>query len=105
MVADVTKGEQYADAFTTVSANNRLPAIVDHAPAIGSGPLNLFESGAILHYLAGKTGPFLPADPVARVRCLQWLFRQVGGLGAIGGQAGDAGPVDTGRIGAPHPVR
>lgn len=86
LVTDVTKGEQYAEAFSAVSPNNRLPAIVDHAPAVGKGPLKLFESGAILHYLAEKTGRFLSPDPVARVHSLQWLFWQVGGLGPIGGQ-------------------
>jgi len=86
VMTDVTKGEQYGGAFTAVSPNNRLPAIVDHAPAIGSGPLSLFESGAILHYLADKSEKFLSPDPVARARTLQWLFWQVGGLGAIGGQ-------------------
>lgn len=85
-VVDVTKGEQYGKPFAAVSANHRLPAIVDHAPTIGSGPLNLFESGAILFYLADKCGRFLAAEPVARARTLQWLFWQVGGLGAIGGQ-------------------
>lgn len=85
-VTDVTKGEQYGAAFAAVSPNNRLPAITDHAPAAGVGPLHLFESGAILHYLAEKAGRFLSPDPVARARTLQWLFWQVGGLGAIGGQ-------------------
>lgn len=86
VVTDVTKGEQYGETFSAVSPNNRLPAILDHAPAIGSEPLSLFESGAILHYLADKTGRFLSSNPVAHARTLQWLFWQVGGLGAIGGQ-------------------
>ena len=85
-VVDVTKGEQYGSSFSVVSPNHRLPAIIDHAPTIGSGPLRLFESGAILFYLADKSGRFLAAEPVARARSLQWLFWQVGGLGAIGGQ-------------------
>ena len=85
-VVDVTKGEQYGSSFSVVSPNHRLPAIIDHAPTIGSGPLGLFESGAILFYLADKSGRFLSAKPVARARTLQWLFWQVGGLGAIGGQ-------------------
>ncbi len=86
VVTDVTKGEQYGEAFTAVSPNNRLPAIVDHDPAFGSEPLSLFESGAILHYLADKCGEFLSPNPVTRARTLQWLFWQVGGLGPTGGQ-------------------
>ncbi len=85
-VVDVTKGEQYGSAFAAVSPNHRLPAIVDHAPTIGRGPLGLFESGAILFYIADKCGQFVAVEPVARARTLQWLFWQVGGLGAIGGQ-------------------
>lgn len=85
-VVDVTKGEQYGEAFGAISPNNRLPAIVDHAPAISDAPLSLFESGAILVYLAEKCGRFLAAEPVERARTLQWLFWQVGGLGPTGGQ-------------------
>ncbi len=85
-VVDVTAGEQYADAFAAISPNNRLPAIIDHAPANGTAPFSLFESGAILIYLAEKCGRFLAAEPADRLRTFQWLFWQVGGLGAIGGQ-------------------
>ena len=85
-VIDITKGEQYAEPFIATFPNSRLPAIIDHAPAIGGDPLSVFESGAILVYLAEKCGRFLAADPAGRVRTLQWLFWQVGGLGPTGGQ-------------------
>ena len=83
---DIYKGEQFAPAFTRISPNNRIPAIVDHAPPDGGAPLALFESGAILEYLAEKTGRFLPADFRQRWVTLQWLYWQVGGLGPMAGQ-------------------
>ncbi len=85
-VVNVTKGEQYSDEFLLVSANNRLPAIIDHTPLDGGDPLSLFESGAILLYLSEKYGKFIAPDTARRARTLQWLFWQVGGLGPIGGQ-------------------
>lgn len=85
---DITRDEQYAPPFLEISPNNRIPAIVDRAPADGGEPVCLFESGAILIYLAEKTGRFLPADLRARKAVLEWLFWQVGGLGPMAGQNG-----------------
>lgn len=83
---NIGKGEQFEPAFLRISPNNRIPAIVDDAPADGSGPLSIFESGAILTYLAEKTGRLLPADVRGRFEVMQWLFWQVGGLGPMAGQ-------------------
>ena len=83
---NISKGEQFRPAFLEISPNNRIPAIVDHAPAGGGEPVAVFESGAILHYLAEKTGRFLPADAAARSEVMQWLFWQMGGLGPMLGQ-------------------
>jgi GST-like protein len=84
---NINKGEQFEPAFLAIAPNNRIPAIVDHAPTGGGVPLTLFESGAILAYLAEKTGRFIPADPRGRWECLQWLFWQMAGLGPMAGQA------------------
>lgn len=84
----LSAGEQFVPAFAAISPNNKIPAIVDHAPCDGTAPLPIFESGAILLYLAEKTGQLLSADPRARMETLQWLFWQVGGLGPIAGQVG-----------------
>jgi GST-like protein len=83
---DIGKGEQFAPEFLKISPNNRIPAIVDHKPADGGGALSVFESGAILEYLADKTGKFLPRDVRGRVEVMQWLFWQMGGLGPMLGQ-------------------
>lgn len=83
---NIGKGEQFAPDFLAIAPNNRIPAIVDTDPAGGGVPVSLFESGAILLYLAEKTGRFLPADLRGRVEVLQWLFWQVGGLGPMAGQ-------------------
>ena len=85
---DIGKGAQFEPAFLAISPNNKMPAIVDHAPAEGGAPLSVFESGAILQYLAEKTGRFLPADLAGRWQVLQWLYWQVGGLGPMTGQHG-----------------
>ncbi|GBD41546.1 Disulfide-bond oxidoreductase YfcG [bacterium HR39] len=84
---DIGRGRQFDPEFLKISPNNRIPAIVDHEPPDGGGPLSLFESGAILVYLAEKTGKFLPADLRGRKTALEWLFWQVGGLGPMAGQA------------------
>jgi GST-like protein len=83
---NISKGDQFKPAFLEISPNNRMPAIVDHAPAGGGTPIPVFESGAILLYLAEKTGKFIPADLRGRVEVLQWLFWQMGGLGPMLGQ-------------------
>jgi len=85
---NIGRGEQFEPAFLAISPNNRMPAIVDHAPAGGGEPVPVFESGAILLYLAEKTGRFLPADLRGRTEVLEWLFWQVGGLGPMLGQHG-----------------
>ena len=83
---DIARGAQFDPAFRAISPNARIPAIVDRAPADGGDPIPLFESGAILLYLAEKTGAFLPTDMRRRLGALQWLFWQVGGLGPMAGQ-------------------
>ncbi|MBE1160345.1 glutathione S-transferase N-terminal domain-containing protein [Dyella acidiphila] len=84
----LSKGEQFQPAFLAVSPNNKIPAIVDHDPADGGAPVTLFESGAIMLYLAEKTGRLIPADPRGRAEVLQWLFWQMAGLGPMAGQIG-----------------
>ncbi|ABA72957.1 glutathione S-transferase N-terminal domain-containing protein [Pseudomonas fluorescens] len=83
---NISQGEQFQPHFLKIAPNNRIPAIVDHEPADGGEPLSLFESGAILLYLAEKTGKFLPKDLRGRQVALQWLFWQMGGLGPMAGQ-------------------
>ena len=85
---DIRKGDQFKPEFLAISPNNRMPAIVDTDPADGGQPISLFESGAILLYLAEKTGQFIPQDLRGRAEVLQWLFWQVGGLGPMAGQNG-----------------
>ena len=82
---DIGKGEQFEPAFLTISPNNRIPAIVDRGTP--GGDVSVFESGAILVYLAEKTGQFLPAAGPARARALEWLMWQMGGVGPMMGQA------------------
>ncbi|MFK4074464.1 glutathione S-transferase N-terminal domain-containing protein [Ectopseudomonas khazarica] len=82
----IGKGEQFAPEFLRIAPNNRIPAIVDHAPADGGEPIALFESGAILEYLADKSGQFLPRETRARFEVLQWLYWQMGGVGPMAGQ-------------------
>lgn len=85
---DIGKGAQFEPAYLAISPNNKMPAIVDHEPVDGGGPLSVFESGAILVYLAGKTGKFIPKGARGKVGCLEWLFWQMGGLGPMTGQYG-----------------
>jgi GST-like protein len=83
---NIGKGDQFKPEFLAISPNNRIPAIVDNDPAGGGQPISIFESGAILQYLAEKTGNFLPADLRGRTEVMQWLFWQMGGLGPMLGQ-------------------
>ena len=83
---NIGKGEQFAPDFLKIAPNNRIPAIVDQKPKDGGKPVPVFESGAILLYLAEKTGHFISSDLRERVATLEWLFWQVGGLGPMAGQ-------------------
>ncbi|WP_439849809.1 glutathione binding-like protein [Pseudomonas syringae] len=83
---NIGNNDQFKPEFLKISPNNRIPAIVDHQPANGGAPLSLFESGAILLYLAEKTGQFIPQDLRGRQEVSQWLFWQMGGLGPMAGQ-------------------
>ena len=83
---NIGKGEQFRREFLAISPNNRMPAIVDHAPMERGAPVSVFESGAILLYLAEKSEQFLAKDLRGRVEVTQWLFWQVGGLGPMAGQ-------------------
>ncbi|MFA5969067.1 MAG: glutathione S-transferase N-terminal domain-containing protein [Sphingomonas sp.] len=82
----IGKGEQFTPEFLKIGPNNRMPVIVDTAPADGGEPISIFESGAILLYLAQKTGKFLPLDTRSRFDAVQWLMWQMGGLGPMLGQ-------------------
>ena len=83
---DIGRGDQFKPEFLKIAPNNRMPVIVDHEPADGGEPVSLFESGAILLYLADKTGSFIPDSLRGRAEVLQWLFWQMGGLGPMAGQ-------------------
>jgi GST-like protein len=83
---NISKGDQFKPEFLAIAPNNRMPAIVDHEPTGGGAPVSLFESGAILLYLADKTQKLIPADVRGRAEVLQWLFWQMGGLGPMAGQ-------------------
>ncbi|HBT31515.1 MAG TPA: thiol:disulfide oxidoreductase [Pusillimonas sp.] len=83
---NIGKGDQFKPEFLKIAPNNRIPAIVDQAPADEGEPITIFESGAILQYLAEKTGQFLPSDLRGRVETIQWLHWQMGGLGPMAGQ-------------------
>lgn len=85
---NIGKGDQFKPEFLAISPNNRIPAIVDHDPPGGGAPVPLFETGAILLYLAEKAGRFMPADLRGRKAVHEWLFWQVGGLGPMLGQHG-----------------
>jgi GST-like protein len=83
---NISRGEQFDPGFLRISPNNKMPAIVDNTPRESGVPISLFESGAILLYLAEKSGYFLPTDKPGRVEVLQWLYWQMGGLGPMLGQ-------------------
>ncbi len=82
---NIGKGDQHTPEFLAISPNNKMPAIIDHDAE--GGPISMFESGAILMYLAEKTGQFLPTEPHERFKVMQWVFWQIGGLGPMAGQA------------------
>ena len=84
---DIFEGDQLSSAFGRINPNHKLPAIVDHAPKGAAKPVRVFESGAILQYLAEKSGQFLPKETAARAETLSWLTWQVAGLGPMSGQA------------------
>jgi GST-like protein len=84
---NIGRGDQFKPEFLAVSPNNRIPAIVDHAPSDGGPPISVFESGAILLYLADKTGRLIPRDVRGRTEVLEWLMWQMGGIGPMFGQA------------------
>src|SRR5205823_4118477 len=83
---NIGRGEQFSPAFLALSPNNRMPAIVDHDPPGGGEPVAIFESAAILQYLAEKTGRFMPRDVRGKYEVLQWLAWQVANLGPVAGQ-------------------
>jgi len=83
---NISTGDQFKPEFLAISLNNRIPAIVDHKPKDGGKPVSIFESGAILLYLAEKTGKFLQNGFRHRCEVMQWLFWQMGGLGPMAGQ-------------------
>jgi GST-like protein len=84
---DIIRGAQHASSYRAINPNGKIPAIVDHAPLDGGAPFTVFETGAIMLYLADKEQRFLPSQPRERSEVLQWLFWQVGGLGPMMGQA------------------
>ncbi|MEO8891260.1 MAG: glutathione binding-like protein [Coleofasciculaceae cyanobacterium] len=83
---NIGAGDQFKPEFLKISPNNRIPAIIDPEPLDGGQAISVFESGAILLYLAEKTGQFISTDLRERVEVLQWLFWQMGGLGPMAGQ-------------------
>jgi len=83
---NIGKGEQFKPEFLAISPNNRMPAIVDHRPLDGGPPISVFESGAILLYLADKSEQFIPSDIRGRTQVTEWLFWEVAGLGPMAGQ-------------------
>ncbi|WP_404338828.1 glutathione binding-like protein [Sphingomonas sp. MMS12-HWE2-04] len=85
---NIGAGEQFKPDFLKFSPNNRMPAIIDRAPADGGEPISVFESGAILLYLANKTGKFFGPEQRAKIEQSQWLMWQMGGLGPMAGQNG-----------------
>ncbi len=85
---NIMDGDQYKPKFLAISPNNRIPAIVDNAPTDGGEPLAIFETGAIMQYIAEKTGKFLPQDPRGKIGVMKWVMWQIGGFGPMLGQHG-----------------
>lgn len=88
VVCNIGKGDQFTDEFLRISPNNRMPALVDHAPADGGEPISVFESGAIMWYLAEKEGRFLPTDARSRAKVHEWLIWQMANQGPKTGECG-----------------
>jgi GSH-dependent disulfide-bond oxidoreductase len=84
---NINKGDQSTPEYDAINPNNKMPTIIAHAPAGGGTPITVFESGAVLQYLPEKSGQVLPTDTPGKYRVLQWVYRQVGGLGPVAGQA------------------
>ena len=84
---DITQGDQHQPEYVAIDPNGKIPAIVDHAPRDGGPSVTVFESGAVMQYLAEKEGRFMPTEPRLRSEAMQWLFWQLGGLGPMMGQA------------------
>ncbi|MDG2277405.1 MAG: glutathione S-transferase N-terminal domain-containing protein [Pseudomonadales bacterium] len=85
---NIGRGDQFSEAFLTINPNNRMPALVDHEPADGNGPLSVFESGAIMLYIAEKTGQFIPSDTRGRYDVVQWVMWQMANQGPKTGELG-----------------
>ncbi len=85
---NIGKGDQFTNEFLDINPNNRMPALVDHAPADGGAPLSVFESGAIMLYLAEKTGQFMPQDPRGKANVTQWVMWQMANQGPKTGECG-----------------
>src|SRR6202041_3552157 len=83
---NIGKGDQFKPEFLAIAPNNPIPPMIDHEPEGGGKPISIFESGAMLQYLAEKTGQFLPSDLAGRYDAIQWTFWQMGGLGPMAGQ-------------------
>jgi GST-like protein len=85
---NIGKGDQFTDDFLAINPNNRMPTLVDHAPEDGLGPLSIFESGAMMLYLAEKTGQFMPKDPRGKFAVVQWVMWQMANQGPKTGECG-----------------
>ena len=85
---NIGKGDQFTEEFLAINPNTRMPALVDHAPADGQGPLSVFESGAIMLYIAEKTGQFMPSDPRGKYEVVQWVMWQMANQGPKSGECG-----------------
>ena len=85
---NIGKGDQFTDEFLAINPNTRMPVLVDHDPADGQGPLSVFESGAIMLYIAEKTGQFMPSDPRGKYEVVQWVMWQMANQGPKLGECG-----------------
>jgi GST-like protein len=85
---NIGRGDQFTDEFLKINPNHRMPALVDHEPAAGGSPISVFESGAIMLYIAEKTGKFMPADLAGRYEVIQWVMWQMANQGPKTGESG-----------------